>query len=332
MIEPAYASGDKTTVLSFFLNSCVNLGGTIPVCFFVISGYVIAKAYDKVKLETVTLQDYMKKRFMRLFPTMFVSIILMSIAQFVWHYKVGNWWMDKNNDVTHVLLAITGLSVGTGVDMFNTVNGPIWYISILLICYFLYYLLQKDLIFRFTGDNLFIKSIIMIGIGFSIINYFWHFPLLTLQCGVGYIGFFSGVIIAEKIEDLKKNKALYIGIMMSFPVVFLLCAMAFRTEVYNVLGIDYVWLTWATLSTILIAEHFSFFGNPFFSLLSRISFPIYLFQFPAFVIIQTVALFTTKYLNDGPMRFAFYSVVVVIISIIWCSIEHLYKLSKTARI
>ncbi len=319
LIGPVY-DVKPNIINSFFVYSSRRLGSTLPICFFVLSGYVITNGYaDKIFNEQIGIIEFITKRIKRLYPAMVVSIALMTVAQMLWYYNNDEWWTNRPNDLSRVILSLSGVSVGTFFNCFDTVNGPIWYISVLMICYFLFFIAHirlKSTNIRFFDKSLH-RELGIILIGFAALHYGLNLPFLSWQCSMGYIGFFSGVILAENMEYVKKYRVLYFS-LISFPIVFGILVYYFRSNVYEVLGSEYVWLVWAMASIILIIERLKYIDNKVFSFLGRISFPMYIFQMPVMVLLELI--FSCYFIfnfDSAAEKFMIYTMCLIIISIIW---------------
>ena len=63
-------------VLLVLIRFGVRFGGRLPICFFVLSGYLFQKVYaDRINNGIYTFKEFIKKRIIRLYPLMLISIM-----------------------------------------------------------------------------------------------------------------------------------------------------------------------------------------------------------------------------------------------------------------
>ncbi len=274
-------------IIDIILKTGIQVGGRMPICFFELSGLMMYRGYYlKIQKEEIGFKKYICKRIIRLYPMLLFSIVLMTCGQWIYFYKHREWWTGRNNDIWHTAISFTGLSVGTFVNTLDTVNGPIWYISVLMICYCLFWALIKQSQ-KLVGGLRYIIWTVPIIIGISINSYGIHFPFLTEHCAIGYIGFFSGVILGKLLDNKVEEKNLKkwaSGVLIGFILLFLL----FKEDMFLFVGSDVYWLAFLAFPSISIfIEKFRlnevFFGNLVFSWLGTFSFYIYLNQLPVFL-------------------------------------------------
>ena len=121
---------------------CVHYGDSLPICFFVLSGFYIYQGYyDRICNREITFVPFIIKRVKRLYPLMIFSIVIWEIFQLLHMYVFDSWWLGLDSSLWNFAVALTGVNTGTIFDAFNTVNGPIWYISVLIVCYCAFYCL-----------------------------------------------------------------------------------------------------------------------------------------------------------------------------------------------
>lgn len=225
-----------TYLLKFFvwLGSCI--GGRLPICFFVISGAVSYRCY-KAKIENGDLdfKTFVVGRVARLFPLLWISILYMTVGQLLYYYNHSEWWTGRVNGVWEVIISLTGLSVGGVVNQLDTVNGPIWYISVLLYCYFIFWMITRK-----QKKWLYLVPILF---GMVIISYNINLPFLTGSCACGYIGFFVGCLMCI-LQENKKMRSCMIKIAIGMLGLFVVLFCIFRQRVWNVCGEHFFAVLW----------------------------------------------------------------------------------------
>lgn len=272
-------------LLKFFvwLGTCI--GGRLPICFFVISGAVTFRCYKgKIEKGELGFKTFVVGRVARLFPLLGISILYMTVGQLLYYYNHSEWWMGRVNGIWEVIISLTGLSVGSVVNQLDTVNGPIWYISVLLYCYFIFWMIslkQKKWLY-----------LVPLLLGMVIISYNINLPFLTESCACGYIGFFVGCLMCI-LQENKKTRSCMIKIAIGMLGLFIVLFCIFRQRVWNVCGEYYFAVLWPFLSIFILVDNITFLrnimSNKVFDYLGKISWPIYLLHIPTICIMTQIA-------------------------------------------
>ena len=77
--------------------------------FYTISGFVFAYVYLSLKEET-SLKEFSVNRIARLYPLHFLTLLIVTILQFSYFSKFGNFQFDLINDFYHFFLQIFFIS------------------------------------------------------------------------------------------------------------------------------------------------------------------------------------------------------------------------------
>jgi len=271
-------------IISIIITVGTQIGGRMPICFFELSGFVMYRSYFlKICNLRIDFKGYMRKRIIRLYPLMLFSILMASCGQWLYFFLYGHWWEGRINNVWHILVSLTGVSVGTFANTIDTVNGPIWYISVLMICYILFYIIIR---YSESSQTKYINCILFILVGIGIDSYGINLPFLTSHCALGYVGFFSGVILGKVLDNKmieKKVKGYAVGVL----TLFLFMLIVFRENAFLFIGQDVYWLAFLLFPSIIIfvekLKISSWLENAFFAWLGKISFSIYLLHVPVFI-------------------------------------------------
>ena len=110
--------------------------------YFIISGILFSVAYQKKIADGLPFDRFMTKRILRIYPLMVLTSIFMYVGNWLLYAYNGTLWSCGTLSLTELLLDV----VLGGKVVFNagpTLNGPIWYINVLLVCYAFAYLLTK---------------------------------------------------------------------------------------------------------------------------------------------------------------------------------------------
>jgi len=100
----------------------------VPV-FFLISGAIFVHTYfDKIQNGEISFLHFMQKRFARLYPLHFFTLILVAILQAVLIALNQSYFIYQFNDAKHFLLNILFIS-HWGFEIGYGFNGPIWSVS-----------------------------------------------------------------------------------------------------------------------------------------------------------------------------------------------------------
>lgn len=298
-------------LVSLFLWFAINMGGKLPICFFVLSGFLISRGYyRKLSTNCISIKQFIKKRIIRIYPLLFISLIIMTLSQWIFYWKYETWWMNRNNDLSHFLISITSIGIGTFFNIIDTVNGPIWYLSILMVCYIFFAIISRLKIIEKRKKELFLLLIL---IGYTIESYEINLPFLTIPNAYGYVGFFSGVILFFLLENKHINILL---LKISYFIIFfiLLLYILFRDNFFNLLGTFSYWLPLLLFPSIITIKE----SRPPLpqTILGRLSFPMFLLHMPIFC---TASIFYTQVNNCK--HFMIICFIIILISICWLLLE-----------
>lgn len=263
--------------------------------FFIISGFLFAYVYiPRIIKKEYTFDDFIFKKFIRIMPLVVLTSFICYILAFITRINdIKCWSTFCGNNINIISLVYDFLFSGSHVINNNlSLNGPIWYINVLLVCYVLAYGISYIYI-HFSNKIIFIFPIVL---GIIIFETGWQFPFLTLSTSRGYIAFFEGIILyflINKMDELKKQVKIFlicislVIIIISFGYIF------FHFENYsnfisntNVfvsnLYIFFDFIIYPPLLYILYNFEWvnNFCNTRFIKYLGKISYGIYLWNFP----------------------------------------------------
>ena len=161
--------------------------GYMVELFFVLSGFFTCKGFSNVK--KMSFAQWIRKRYLRLIPLVALSVIVYELLVLVYVSVLQDTYFGSTINLWGAL--ITALGVQDGWVFINPViNNPVWYISVLLLCYIIFYFItyvsEKCNVTPVYG------FVIMILIGCAVGNYNINLPFLNLGASRGYYSFFSG--------------------------------------------------------------------------------------------------------------------------------------------
>ena len=171
--------------------------GNIVELFFMLSGY-FASAYIERIYDGLSFKEYFLNRLIRLVPLMFIST-------FVWTVCYAVLW--KGNGIELWKAVVTAFGVQSG-GMFNETftNSHFWFLSVLIICYAVFYLATK--LSRNKGFDCRYAYLAMIILGTSAVSYGFNFPFLNVSAGRGYMAFFIGTLVALSLNGKTVTKGI----------------------------------------------------------------------------------------------------------------------------
>lgn len=167
--------------------------------FFFVSGFfAYYHSADKL-IEGSSAADFLIAKIIRIYPAMILSVIAAAAGQWLTYVRFGKYFMiedHQRNSLTSFILSILGIQSGwfTDLDAYS-INGPCWYISILMICYLIFAICIRMFGSRKNRLNLSFIIIMIAGVCCEIRK-----PDMFLAFssnGRGYICFFGGALIAE---------------------------------------------------------------------------------------------------------------------------------------
>lgn len=113
--------------------------GYIVELFFVISGFVIARSNNRNQHSD--FYSFISKKICRIIPLVMVTVGIDAIARIIYRICCGDWIRNGELTVWMILSNAFLIHSGGAVPDYssNRLNPPIWYLSVLLICYVVYY-------------------------------------------------------------------------------------------------------------------------------------------------------------------------------------------------
>jgi peptidoglycan/LPS O-acetylase OafA/YrhL len=180
--------------------------------FWGISGFIFSLVYLEQRKNT-TSKDFFINRFARLYPLHFLTLIYISLIQFV-NYKIfGQFQIVPNNDVYRFVLQIFFIS-GLEGESFNL---PIWSVSIEILIY----------LFFFTSIIYLNKYRIKYAIFIYIISLLVEKLILSSSLIHCLRLFFTGVLMYQ-INYMTKNKIL----LLFYSIILILLSFLGNFKIY----------------------------------------------------------------------------------------------------
>lgn len=289
--------------------------------FFMVSGFVMFLSFD---IQKNTFSHFLKKRIIRIYPVMIITTIIAAIGQWVslgcfGHVsalEVG----DGRNTLEAFVLNIIGVQCGWSANHDSmSINGPTWFISIVMICYMLFYVIMKYCGNEKEKMNICFALLIVIGIYLGQHNI--DFPLLYESCGRGYTSFFIGTLMAQIVVSIDTEKKRWSALLMAGLSIVLYFEM-YRLNNLGNIGIT-TSLVLNTAIIILITQSKiirMITDNKFISWLGKISFSIYLWNIPIAIWFYLICEVWDKQIEVNKSLFWMH----ILISIVLAELTHVF--------
>lgn len=260
--------------------------------FFILSGFFAFDYIEKIMSGKTNFKQFFGHKAKRLLPLLFVSVIgyTVSISLYYTYLNPRKFTID----IWASIVTSLGLSNGwVYPDNSMYINGPTWYIAVLLWCLALFYILTYAAKRLKISPFYFYCAVVLIGLGLVGKDLDKIF-LFERSCR-GYYSFFFGVILGYLLKNRKPTKFLYIlsGIaLLSSAAIFIF----YRTK-----GNTAYFLTFMTYPSLLILftsnPMVKLFDRKVFGLLGGISFDIYVWQQPVFYTFWSILAMTNSSFN-----------------------------------
>ena len=258
--------------------------GYIVELFFVISGYFTYRYAQKIQ-DGLTFPEFFTRRALRLLPLVAISGIAFELFSFAYQrlYQQPFWGISLSLWGT----IINGLGIQEGWGLANPyINNPTWYISVLLLCYLLFYMLT------YLGKRWQIPAvylyITMIFLGMGTCTYGFNLPLLNWPAARGYYSFFFGIVFARQTEGQQTTRVqclccLSVILVMTYLIIY------HHSIVSN--GLQYLMTFFYYPALILLARSplaQKCFCHSCIGTLGEISFNVYIWHTPLFILMYIV--------------------------------------------
>ena len=212
--------------------------GYVVEFFFLLSGYFMWRYVERIE-NGLSFPKFFAPRALRLLPLVLISGVTYEALLYIYQRICGGDWFGVSVTVWGVVINALGVQDGWvfGNPM---VNNPTWYISVLLLCYVVFYLLTY-LGKRWQVPHAYLFAF-MVLLGCGVQTYGINLPFLNSSSCRGYYAFFFGVLLAKGLERLdaaKQARNIYIFLGSLISAVLLPCLMVYKWE-WVAGGINYL--------------------------------------------------------------------------------------------
>lgn len=247
-------------------------GLTAPNVFLIMSGYFMYHKYRHRIRNGLDFKTYLVPKIKKIYPLMIFFHAYLFTVENIGKLQLGFYPLHAGGGETRyslkaLIVSTLGIQSGLFAESDSlSVNGPSWFVTTLLICYILFFLIVKFCKNK-KQEWSFYLVLGIIGVVFTFHPV--HIPLLYECSARGLFFFFAGVIMHIAM-DIMGTKGRSKGISMA---VFLLILMAIVTLIinYNDFTVWQTYLTWPcavylimncnTLQKILSFPPFVWVGN-----------------------------------------------------------------------
>lgn len=251
--------------------------GYLVEFFFVLSGYFMYRYISQIKKNGITLLDWWKKRALRLLPMVAISVVAFEVFLYSYSKIYQENWLGIEISVWGTVIASLGVQDGWGF-VSPLLNNPIWYISVLIACYIIFYILTSLAAKIKCSPMYFYAAMIFLGVGINVYNI--NLPFLNSSMGRGYYSFFFGLILAAYISKY--------GIKLKEIIFSVVCLAFFSYTIaieWKYVGTNLVYnLTFLVFPALIILFETKLakkiFSHKFWGTISAISFEAYLWHLP----------------------------------------------------
>ena len=171
--------------------------GYIVELFFVLSGFLSFRYVERIQ-NGLNFGTFIGKRALRLLPGVCIGSVLFYILSILYLHLNQEPWLGSYSHFWEIGVNAIGMQAGWFFDA-NRLNFPLWYISVLLICYIWLYL------FTWLSSKIkvpkeiwyFIMGIVGLGIKLCLARgIIIHVPFFNGYTARGYFAFFFGLLLA----------------------------------------------------------------------------------------------------------------------------------------
>lgn len=255
--------------------------GYMVELFFVLSGYFMYPYMEKIK-QGLTFKKFFTTRYLRLIPLVAIAAFAYQFLCLV-HIKLvgGAAWFMYSRDLWSTIVAALGFQEGWIFTNNTYVNYPIWYVSVLLVCYILFYLgtyLSNKL---HVSSRYFYLALLFFGIAIS--AYGWDLPFMNIYNARGYYSFFTGVLLSTYYFEKSSTKR---ESLTCFTIITVIIGLIAFKNNFIANGIEFT-CTFILYPAIIVLFKNpiinKFFSSQIYQTIANIAFNAYVWQMPLLV-------------------------------------------------
>lgn len=254
---------------------------------FLISGFKFMALYEKQITENkITFSEFMRKRFIRLYPLFAITVILTEILQILLYYKCGWYFLHETSSLYDMVLNLFWINSILIINI-GTINGPAWTIPMEVAMYIIFFGVIKWTAKSKINHIKICFYIILLGLVIRKWD-FWY-PVVNGNMARSLISFFLGTILCKFQQRIKNRKKILAS-------TFGICAGSFA--IYKTIGIEIIGDIDGYFTLLILPSIFLFclnskiiitlFSSRIATFFANISYSIYLIHFPVTIVIAIV--------------------------------------------
>ncbi|WP_315280855.1 acyltransferase [Fusobacterium hwasookii] len=189
--------------------------GYLVELFFLISGFLMFNYIEKIK-QGLNFESFFINRVKRFLPLVAIAAILYECLIYFYFRIFGEKFLEQGLNFFGTIISILGIQAGWSFEN-PMINNPTWYISVLILCYILFYISTKISILK--KINCVYLYVILIFLGLSIQKNNTNLAFLNYYTARGYYSFFFGVLFSIYFNNYKIRK--FVKILSIFLVIFI---------------------------------------------------------------------------------------------------------------
>lgn len=254
--------------------------GRLVELFFVVSGFLITPYLSKIE-KGLSFKGYFFRRYFRLIPIVFISTVLDLVINCILNFEL----FSKNP--LKVLIETASVAFGIHGIVNRDVtfaNNPMWYVSVLLWCYLIFYIvfsIPKRILSKKRIIYL-LFSFMLIILGCCILLFNLNYPFFNEYVGRSLVSFFSGVLLGIVLNNVSLSNKLLAPLLMIFAILFFIPIPKFLILSYSSVTVLYV-IMFCYVPIIILSKTdllTRLCDNTIWSLMAKISFHAFCFHSP----------------------------------------------------
>lgn len=228
-------------------------GLTAPNVFLIMSGYFMYHNYRQRIKNGLAFKDYLAPKFKKIYPLMIFFHVYLFIIENIGKLQLGFYPLHADGgEIRYSLKALIASVFGVQSGLFAesdsmAVNGPSWFVTTLLICYVLFFLIVKFCRNRKVEWGVYV-IIGIIGIIFTFHPV--HAPLLYECSARGLLFFFAGIVMHVAMDAMGKERKTQ-GMCMAVLLIVIMAIITLAVN-HNGFTIWQTYLTWPCMVYLII--------------------------------------------------------------------------------
>jgi hypothetical protein len=258
--------------------------GHLVELFFLISGFLMFNYIEKIK-QGLSFEEFFINRLKRLLPLIAIAAILYEFLIY-FHFRIfGEKLLEGELNFWGTVISCFGIQAGWSFEN-PVINNPMWYVSVLILCYIIFYIITKISIIKNYKYIYF--YLIMIFLGISIQRNYTDLAFFNPYTARGYYAFFSGLLLSIFFYKCKVGK--FIKILSILTVIFIIFLISRHYYIVEK-NLNYT-LTFIFYPTLIIGFHINevniIYLKKIISKIAEISFNVYVWHIVGILILIIV--------------------------------------------